>query len=356
MSRSFKIILNSIFLFLSVTLLVTYIVKNQEDSFADEIITKASLKFENRFNQLLSNSSKAVSELKIKIKNETSFREKNLTTDLSELIKNDRSISGIALSGSEFSYVINREKNSWAVTFDTDLSDSVSNWIRLNDKLEIISEWTDIYRAFPSTNQVENIKKHVSNTNYYWIASEKVSNEIGNTINVIFNSDNKNYGSIFTGIIYQTQNLSSNFSAVLEFERPLVTLIAENNHLITPIVNSDSTAIFNYNTLSGQVETLVKKWWKDIKLEPRSFSFEELGKVYWTRIVPTQPVIGLEGFAVTISANDLAETEKKQELLYLYLGLASTVITLLLYIFFSISNFQENLQNHSMQKCRMNKS
>lgn len=335
------IILGSIFLLSSVVLLTTYVVKYQENSFADEIITEASIKFENRFKQLLSNSSDAIVMLKNKIKNENDFNEQSLTQDLSKIILNERTISGIALSGKDFSYVINREKNSWAVTFDTDLTDSVSNWIRLNNNLEVISEWTDIYKAFPSTNQIESIKKHVTETDYYWIASEKVSSEIGNAISVIFSSENLKYGNVFTGIIYQTQNLSSNFSAVLEFERPLVSIIADNNDIITPVVTSDTSSLLKYNSLSKQVKSLVSKWLSNSSLEARSFSFNDFSDIYWTRIVPTNSSIGIRGFAVTLSASDLAETEKKQELFYLYAGVIAAIIGIIIYLLLLRKNHSE---------------
>lgn len=332
MKNWIKITVIILILVISIGLLVTYFIKYQENSFADEIITKASGKFESSFNKLLSVSSNAVKDLNLKISNENNFDQDKLTKDLSYLILRDKYISGIALSSIEFSYIIFREKNSWAVSFDTNLNDSISNWVRLNNKLEVISEWTDVYKAFPSKNQADRIKKQVDNNDFYWLVSDKVYSESGNNLSVIFTSRNQTHGNIFTGIIYQSDNLSYNFKTVLEFENPMVTLIAENNDLITPIITSDTVSISKYQALSKKVEGLIARWSNEIKTEARSFSFEEFGEIYWTRLVSTNTTIGIKGFAITLSANDLAETEKKQELLYLYGGLILLICCLIVYI------------------------
>ena len=101
-----KITIIILILATSAGLLATYFIKYQENSFADEIITKASNKFETSFNKLLSLSSNAVKDLNIKISQERTFNQNNLTKDLSSLILRDKSISGIALSAGEFSYII----------------------------------------------------------------------------------------------------------------------------------------------------------------------------------------------------------------------------------------------------------
>ncbi len=342
-----KIFVGTVLLSLSGVLIITFIIKNQEDSFADEIISSAAEKFEKPLKQLINDSNDAINELRAKIENEKEFSQSSLTQDISKLILNNNTISGIALSGNKFSFIIYREKSSWVVTYDTTLNDSISDWYRLNNRLDVVSSWTDIYKAFPSSVRIDELREYIQRSDYLWLSSEKFSNEHGNTINVVFNSDNKRNGDILTAVLYRTEKLSSGFSEFLEFEMPLVTLIAENNTLITPLVTSDTLSISRYNLLTGQIEILVNKWASESKPDPKSFSFEKFDKTYWTRIVGFAPVLGLHGFAVTISATDLALTENKQERYYLFFGVGSAFAGLLVFLLLLKRSKKSTLQENS---------
>ncbi len=68
-------------------------------------------------------------------------------------------------------------------------------------------------------------------------------------------------------------------------------------------------------------------------------------QIYWSRIEDINQNIGVNGFAVTISAIDLAETERKQELIYLYASIILLIITIILiFAFFRMKKLAINLQ------------
>lgn len=332
MSRRIKILLGSFFLLVGAALLTTYIVKIQEVSFADEIISSSSDQFEENFISMLTTTENTVKGFQNAIRSEDKLTNQSLTETLTSLIKNEDLLSGIALSSDDFSYLIYHENSSWAVTFDSDLTDSISNWQRLNGKLEVVSEWTDVYKAFPSVNRLDSIEAELEITDYVWISSVGSLPETENFIGILFNTPDKNGKEMIAGLIYNTPKLSRSYSSILRFKNPLVTLITENNKTVTPIITSDSTSIRNYNRLNVSVNEMVLKWIDGGSQNSRSFFFEGLNQPYWTRVVGIPNIIGLKGFAVTISADDLAISEYNQEQLYLYLAIGSGVISLIFLI------------------------
>ena len=328
MSRRIKILLGSLFFIAGAAFLTTYIIKIQEDSFADEIITQSSNKFEDTFSKMLTSTSKTVLDFKYTIQSDKQLTNESLTQTLTSLIENENLLSGIALSSDDFSYLIYNENSSWAVTYDSNLTDSISNWQRLNSRLEVVSEWTDVYKAFPSVNRLDSIVAGLERSDFVWISSVGSMSEMENFIGILFNTPDKDGKEMIAGLIYNTPQLGRSFSSVLKFNNPLVTLITDNNNTVTPIITSDSLSIKNYNQLNLTVNELVFKWISNDSSSSRSFFFEALNKPYWTRIVGFPNMLGLKGFAVTISAEDLALTEKKQEQLYLYLAIGSGVASL----------------------------
>jgi len=124
--------------------------KSKEDSFADEIISEASVSFKTSLNSFLSSVAISVNELNNNIKQtgNKQFNNEKMNTFFSNMILNDNYLKGVILSHNNFNYVIYRDNYTWAVTYDMNLADSITNWKRLNNKLEIVSEWSDTYSFF----------------------------------------------------------------------------------------------------------------------------------------------------------------------------------------------------------------
>lgn len=334
MSRRIKFVIAGFFLIITFIFLIAYMLKNKEDSFADEIISDASESFSLSLDKFLSSAQKSVVELNSNLKsiNSDNPDANHLNEMYSKVLIADKYLVGIALSSDKFRYVIYRDNSSWTTTFDNNLTDSTSNWRRLNNKLEVVSEWTDITTSFPSKNNMGNIEDKLKSTKYIWNIAENAVIGSKKALSIVFNATNGNNEKITAGLIYNSLNISHNFATVLKYEEPLVSVLTVNDNIVSPMITNDSTSIIKYNKLSIKVHELIADWKGKSNLEPQSFSFEEFNEVYWTRIISLTPKMGIEGFAVTISGSDLAKTEQKQERLYLYISLLFAVITFIWFL------------------------
>ncbi|MBT7036490.1 MAG: ATP-binding protein [Lentimicrobiaceae bacterium] len=319
---------------ISIVLFIIFIIKNQEDSFADEIITTTTDTFKSSFQDFLSTIDKTINTFNKDLKDEAFLIEENLTPHITKVINSESFLTGIALSNDSFSYLIFKDNSSWAVSYDGNLSDSTSNWQRLNNKLEVKSEWTDIYTAFPSNNNIDSIKSALDNSNYVWVASDHTIPESKNTISIIFKSKKITGEEIIAGLIYYTPELKNKFADVMRFENPLISIITTDNNIITPLVNNDSSNIKFHMDIDLNVKKLINKWSSSEELLPHSYSFEKNNSIYWTRIVNVPSMIGIKGFSVTISAHDLAITERNKERIYLYLSITFAIMSLVALFFF----------------------
>lgn len=317
---------------LSVTVIVIYFFKNAENTFADEIITEASTTVETKLSGFLKDVSNSVNQINKTITSYdiSNFQSNNLNQIFSDIIEKEKYTIGIALSNNNFNYIIYRDKSSWATTFDKTLSDSISNWQRLNNKLEVVSEWTDVYTVFPSSNNINEIKHKLKRSKYIWKVSNNGLSDHSDLLSLVFNTQNTNNDTITAVLIYSAVSLSRNFAEILKYDEPLVSILTSNNEVITPVITNDTSSINLYKELSKKIDILIGQHNKDTLSTPRSYSFEKDNQVYWTRVVNMPSKLGVQGFALTISASDLAFTEKKQELIYLYIGLIGIVITIIL--------------------------
>jgi len=332
-----KILITSFFIIITIASLFIYWMKNKENTFADEIISKASEDFKVSLNTFLVSASKTIDELNTNIQKADGeqFKSTNLNVFFSEMIKKDKYLKGVFLVHDNFSYVIYRDNSTWAMAYDLNLADSVVNWNRLNNKLDIISEWTDTYNFFPDDLILIKINKQLQNTKFIWRISKSQLSDKGDLLTNIFQTTNNDGEKIISGLIFSTKEMSNNFVSVLKFENPLVSIITSNNTIITPIVTSDTTIVSRYNALKPKIIEITDSWSKNQNMAAHSYSFEKFNQIFWSRIDNIGPSIGVDGFAVTISATDLAETENHQELIYLYISISLFVITLILaFVFF----------------------
>jgi schlafen family protein len=323
MAQKFKILLLGIFLIITLASLLTYWSKSKVDTFADEIISDASNTFTIGLNNFLSSVSGSIDELNNNIESADNLELNNdeINNFYSKMILTNDYLKGVALSNNDFSYIIYRDNSSWATTYDSILDDSVSGWKRLNNKLEVVSEWTDIYRVFPNDRNIGDIQEKLKSSQYIWRASENQIQDLRDLLTIIFETSNKNGDKLIVGLIYSAHEMSRNFASVLRYENPLVSILTSDNNVVTPIITTDTTSILAYKDLSIDIDGLIHKWKETQKREPHSYSFEKFNKIYWTRIVALNPGIGVDGYAVTISASDLAETERKKEKIYLYIAI-----------------------------------
>lgn len=327
-----KILITGFFIILTIASLFVFWMKSKEDTFADEIISEASVSFKVNLNNFLSSVSKSVTALNDNIKKAggEQFKSENLNTFFSKMILEDKYLKGVLLTHNNFTYVIYKDNSTWVTTYDLNVKDSLTNWKRLNNKLEVVSDWTDTYSFFLDDHKLKDIANQLKLSDFLWKTSISQMSERRDLLANMFQTANNDGEEIIAGLIFSTQEISKYFISVLKFKSPLISIITSSNEIVTPILNSD-TAIASTNK---KLETIISGFIQKEKqpLAARSYSFELFNQIYWTRIEEIQSIIGVDGFAVTISADDLAETERRQELIYLYVSLFFLIITIIVVI------------------------
>jgi len=344
-----KILITSFFTIITIASLFVFWMKSKETTFADEIISKASIAFKISLNDFLESASESINKLNADIKSTDGeqFKNNNLNEFFSKMIQEDKYLKGVFLTHNDFSYIIYRDNSTWAAAYDINLKDSIVNWKRLNNKLKTVSEWTDTYSFFPDDGKIMEVNKQLQTAEFFWKTSKSPLSDKGDLLTNIFQTTNNDNEKIIAGLIFSAKEMSSNFVSVLKFENPLVSIITTNNTIVTPIVSSDTLAVSKYNELKPKINDIVDTWSKNKARLAHSYSFEKLDNIYWTHIDNIKSTMGVNGFAITISASDLAEAEKRQELVYLYLSISLLVITLILaFVFFRRKKKNDAAKKH----------
>ncbi|MAE08422.1 MAG: hypothetical protein CL661_06640 [Bacteroidetes bacterium] len=334
MATKNKILITGIFLILTISSFFVFWMKSIEDTYADEIISEASASFKVSLNKFLFSVSKSVTKLNDNIKQAEGeqFKSENLNEFFSKMIIKDKYLKGVLLTHNNFTYVIYKDNSTWVTTYDLNVSDSLTNWKRLNNKLNVVSDWTDTYSFFLDDHKLKDIADQLKLSDYLWKTSNSQMSERRDLLANIFKTVNNEGEEVIAGLIISTEEISKYFISVLKFKSPLVVITTSNDEIVTPILASDTNIVSEYTKLSPDIEKLINQWRESQNKSAHSYSFELLKQIYWTRIEEIKPIIGVKGFAVTISADDLAETERKQELIYLYISLLLLAITIIVII------------------------
>lgn len=336
MTKKYKLLITLVLLVSTLTMLLIYFVKSQKNTFSDEIITKEADTFNANLGKFLSSVEASVDTYVENLGGEkySNIDKIVLNNFFTDLIKKEKYFKGAFVSDDKYNFVIFQENTSWVISYDTIMTDTLSVWERMNSKHEVVSEWTDTYSFFHRNKNQQYFIDKLKNTEYVWMST---SNEIvgrQNLITLVFKikGDGK---EILTGFIFSADEISNNFASVLRFDRPLVSIITNGNNIITPIITKDTSSIKQYNLLKNHVEGLVSTWEKSNEKQSNSYSFEALGNIFWTRIGYVPYIIGVDGFALTISDNNLAESERTQEMTYLYIsGFLFVITAILFFVFF----------------------
>jgi len=329
-----KILITGFFLIITISCFLIFWMKYKEDTFADEIITNTSTSFKVNFNDFLTSVEESTASLNDNFKHQDSeqLNNENLNIFFSKMILDDHYLIGVLLTNPSFSYVIYRENSTWAVSYDLNVNDSLVNWKRLNNKLEVVSEWTDAYNFFLNDQKLNDINNQLKSSKFLWKTIKSNSQENWDLLSNIFQTANVNGEEILAGLVFSSKEIKNRFNNVLKFKNPLVSLLTINNDIVTPIITSDTIAIATNKKLEDIVAGLISKQKDRHNLVSQSYSFELLNKIYWTRVEEIKPTVGVEGFSLTMSEAELVEAERKQELIYLYISLFFLAITIILVI------------------------
>jgi hypothetical protein len=319
------------FLLLAIISLVMYLSERKTEVYAEGVIAESSADFKTALNQFLGMAKTSVLQLqKDAFTTDIDLLPTNkLHTYFSEFIQGEKNLHGIVLFGSKMNYVMIRDQKSWIVTHNF-LSDSVINWQRLDNHLKKLSDWTETSNAFMDAKNFGLIKiPDVLKEEYVWISPKSDVKERRNLLLNIFRLKD---GVDFVALVYKTGDLTKHFNRVLRYENPLVSMIAGNGNLISPMLTDDTTQLSLYSKLETEVHSVINTWNETERKVPHSYSFDKFQKEYWCRIDTILPQMGINGFAITVSNNDLLNTQENLNQAYLYASITFLLFALFVYL------------------------
>lgn len=322
---------------ISVVSFLLYLTDKDKTIYADEFISSVSGRFKTGLNDFLESADKSLQETRQNIKHYSSKIPDQ--ADLNQLsvnqMKNNKKLKGIMLFSKNMNYVMLREENSWATTYNYNATDTLLNWQRLNQDMEVISSWSDTYNFFMNKQNRDLIEQNSdSSGNIFWRTARSQIPGKRELIIEISGFENIKGHNFLLGMIYRTPDLVNKFSEIFQFNSPLVNIIDERNHLITPISTSDTAKIEFYSNLSKEIEKLLPNWIKNQNSGSHSYSFEKNNMVYWARF-DTINNPELKGFVISVSENDINDAVKIWRYKYLYSSLFIAfiaIIYLLIYL------------------------
>jgi hypothetical protein len=324
-----------VFIVLAIISLLLYFHKKDTDVYAEKIITQTSEGFKKDLSMFLDNVhsiTKVVKEDVAKVDVDAVNREQ-LLNYFTQLISKDDMLKGIILLGHKRNFVLIHNNNSW-ITTHSPLKDTLINWKRLDDKLQPVSEWTDLYNYFMELSDLNSIKiSYLKDGKNVWRTAKSKIPEYRDLLFNIFKTTNANGVTNITILIYKAGELGNKFVNVLSFKEPLVTLITKNGQVITPIKTKDTTLIAKYDALTSDVSKIIKTWQTKQNEASHLYPFEKFNSQYWTRIdTINEQKVGIKAYALTIAEDDLLETALTKEEAYLYVALVFLLFALYIFL------------------------
>ncbi len=329
--------------------LLTFFLISNQPTYADEVIGKASRSFKADLKTFINTSESSIKKFKA---NSNQLKLQNLTSDslnnyAAQLILSDDYLKGIVLFSDGVNYVFFRDNKTWVTTFSKNKPDSLIDWQRLNNKLEVVSEWTDTYNFFMDKENLFSIRQTLKDENQVlWKAARSQVPDKRDLLFSIFQLNTKDKNPVVAAFMYKTNELGSRFSTVLQFSNPLVTIITTDNQTVTPIKTTDTSMIAVYGVLKMEVNKLIKNWNTEQTNKTRVYSFEKWDKVFWTKIDSIVPQNGVEGFAITVAEDDIFKTANRVDQIFLN---ATYFFFLLAIIFFVISRIRIKVRGNKQE-------
>ncbi len=324
-----------LFLFFMLSSLTVYWIRSQQETFADEIISKTTNRFSKSFIGFLDivENSKTKLSKKVISHNMAGLQPDTLNRFFSRMVEQDKFLKGVIIFGNQFSYVLVHEGQTWTTTHNQNYTDSLVNWQRMNNQMEVVSEWSDTYSYFLKDSTYSLIKDELINdhASNLWISAQSQLQERRDLLMTIFDLNTRDQQHVAVAFLYSTTEMGNQFISVLKYKNPLVSVITKNSGIVTPMKTADTNKIKLYTSLNIEVSKLINDWQAREEKKDYSYSFTRDNEVYWTRLITIPEKLGVTGYGVTISASDLAKTENKQELLYVYLAALFFILGVLSY-------------------------
>jgi len=318
-----QILLPFFFIGLMLINLLVYFFEIQQETYADSIILKTSEntnKYLLSFFDIVESSKHKLSEVASN-RQMTASSPDSLNVFFSDFIQDETFLKGVIVLGKQFNYSFLQDGQSWVTTYNSTYNDTLVNWQRLNKKMEIESTWSDTYSYVLSDSLYQLIRKELNEpeANNLWFTAKSQLKNNPELLLTVFSLQHKDDDQVVAAIMYNTTELGEKFISALQYDNTLISFITRNNDIVPLLRTTDSTKVKLHSNLNEEIKKLVTDWKDRYQDQNHSYSFDWNQDVFWTHVMPLPDQMGIIGFAVTIPATDIAKTEKKRSILYLYL-------------------------------------
>ncbi len=248
-------------------------------------------------------------------------------------LKNHPEMHGIVVFGPRFHFLFARDNATWATTYDTVLNDTLTNWVRVNNQLEVLGKWTDTYNYFIDEKSLDKTRKKLDEETLKTKPLWKVLLDKGAThkdfILSSYKIKLKDGTPVAFALVYELDRQKGTFLPVSELENPLVSFVTSFDKFTLPLSFSDSVSFKGKNSVAQQVNRLLEDWEKSPDQAEKSYLFLQNGKRYWMHVSVIPASLGLKAIAIATTEDALKNLQHFQVNLYGYAALLFGLLALL---------------------------
>ncbi|HDO06082.1 MAG TPA: ATP-binding protein [Bacteroidetes bacterium] len=324
MNKKIRLWASVLFLLAGIISLILYFT-TAEKTYSDQTIKNLSDKLQTHVVSFLENNQSVTDSLK---RDFDTLKYSDLTPDFLnryayEKLQNNPAMQGMIIFGNRFHFLFVRDKNSWAATYDTILNDTLTNWVRLNNKLDVVGRWTDTYNYFideVSINKTRQLLKQSGKQSLWKVLLNKGTSQKDFILssNIIRLKDGKNLAFAF---VYDLRNQNRAFFPFLKLSHPIVSLVTPLEYFTVPLNSADTSLVSSRYPVVEQIGRLLKDWGKSPHPAERSYLFIQEGRKYWMHVALIPHSLGMRAVAYATTEKELEMVGDFKKNLYGYASL-----------------------------------
>jgi len=338
----------SAFFFLAGIISLIFYFRIAEKTYSDQTIKKLSDDLQIHVVRFLENNQKAIDSLK---HNFDTLKYGDLTPGFLnryafKKLQNNPEMQGLIIYTHRFHFLFAKDKNSWAATYDTILSDTLTNWVRLNKNLKVAGRWTDTYNYFideVSIEKTRHLLKQSGKQTLWKVLLHKGADQKDfilstNTIRL------KDGTGLVFAFVYDLRKQNQAFFPVLKRAHPIISLVTPIERFTIPLYTADTSSVSSKNPVVEQVSKLLEDWEKSPHPEEHSYLFLQNGQKYWMHVALIPQSLGMRAVAYATTEKELKLIESIQKNLY---GYASVFFILIAAVFLFSLQKKKNRKTRS---------
>ncbi len=335
MNRKIRYWASGIFLLATLISLGLYF-SVSEKTYSDQTIKTLSDKLQAYVIGFLNENQKAFDTLKtdFQVLNPAKLTPDFLNRYAQKTLQNHPEMQGLIFYGPHFHFLFARDKKYWVSTYDTIFNDTLTNWVRMDNHLKVVSSWTDTYNYFVDDVSINRTQKMLQNAKGKPIW--KVLLGEGSRQKDLILSSGKlklNGGKdLVFAFVYNLRRKNSAFFPMVDVAHPVVSLITPFDRFTVPLYRNDSTAAKEKKPLIQQINRLLNDWSKTSPSQEKSYLFVQNGKRYWMHVALLPGSSGMNALAYVTAEKELKTIEHFQSDIFGYAALFFGILALLGFI------------------------